>query len=89
VDRSDSWLSAVAGPLNVDCEEIGNSGSLVSRSTPRHSLKLLNFSSGTSKFESDLPGSADSNFDVMQADGSVRDSQFGRQGDCGQQTSQP
>jgi hypothetical protein len=36
--------------------------------------------SGTSKFESDLPGWEDSNFDVMQADRLVRRSQHGRDG---------
>jgi len=42
-----------------------------------------------SKFESDLPRSQDSNFDVMQADRWVRRSQYGREGDCDQETVRP
>jgi len=45
-------------------------------------LAAAESSPGTSKFESDLPGWQDSNFDVMQADRSVRRSQYGREGDC-------
>ena len=46
-------------------------------------------SPGTSKFESNLPGSVDSNFNVTQADLSVRDSQCGRGGHCSSETVQP
>src|SRR6202030_2307504 len=52
-------------------------------------LAAAETSPGTSKFESDLPGWEDSNFDVTQADRLGRGSQCGRDGDCGQETVQP
>jgi hypothetical protein len=52
-------------------------------------LAAAETSPGTSKFESNLPGWEDSNFDVTQADRLGRGSQCGRDGDCGQETVQP
>src|SRR5580704_8225189 len=52
-------------------------------------LAAAETSPGTSKFESNLPGWEDSNFDVTQADRLGRGSQCGRDGDCGQETIQP
>src|ERR1700736_866394 len=52
-------------------------------------LAAAETSPGTSKFESNLPGWEDSNFDVTQADRLERGSQCGRDGDCGQETVQP
>src|ERR1700719_4257437 len=52
-------------------------------------LAAAETSPGTSKFESNLPGWEDSNFDVTQADRLGRGSQCGRDGDCGEETVQP
>src|SRR4029077_11786083 len=52
-------------------------------------LAAAETSPGTSKFESNLPGWEDSNFDVTQADRLGRGSQCRRDGDCGQETVQP
>jgi hypothetical protein len=52
-------------------------------------LEAAESSPGASKFESNLPGSVDSNFNVTQADRSVRGSQCEREGDRGEEATQP
>jgi hypothetical protein len=52
-------------------------------------LEAAESSSGASKFESDLPGWEDPNFDVLQVDRSGRRSQCPREAHGGQETIQP